>query len=191
MTDPAPTLSPKAYAARRSVTRQAVMRAIVAGRIRESVTKTDAGHWRIEPEAADREWTAWTDPAKVPAEKAGGRPPQTPSLFDADQRQDSISHARASAARIRVDTELRQLELDARRGNLIDRAAVTRAAFQMARDLRERLGAIPDRIAAELHAAKTIHDVHRLLAAEIAHALEAFGRSREFREVTKNEEPEA
>jgi hypothetical protein len=184
MTKAAPLLSPKAYGERRRLTRQAVMRAIAAGRLTSSVSKTDAGHWRIDPAAADREWTAWTDQSKVPRTKAGGRPPRTASLFAEQDHAEAVSHARASAARIRVDMELKQLELDARRGNLIDRGAVTRAAFQMGRDLRQSLGAIPDRVASELHAAKSIHDVHRILTGELAHALDAFSRSREFLEVT-------
>lgn len=178
-------ISPKAYGARRDLTRQAVMRAIAAGRLRESVHKTDAGHWRIDPELADREWKAWTDPAKVPKTKAGGRPTNTGSLFGEDDRRDAISHARASADRIRVDMALKQLELDERRGLLIDRAAVSRAAFQAARELREFLGGIPDRLAAELHAAHSIHDVHRLLTGEIVRVLDTFAASRELRELTE------
>jgi len=164
------------------------MRAISAGRLKESVSKNDAGYWRIEPVAADKEWKTWTDPSKVPKTKAGGRPARTGNLFDEEQREEAMSHARSSAIRIQVDTELKQLELDSRRGNLIDRGAVTRAAFQIARDLRERLMAIPDRLASEIHAAKEIQDVHRLLTEELAHALDSFAKSKEFREVTRTKE---
>lgn len=178
------TLSPKDYAARRKITRQAVMRAITAGRLTSSVTRTDAGHWRIDPAAADREWAAWTDPSKVRKDKAGGRPPRTGSLFPTpEDRADAISHARSSADRIRVDTELKKLELEARRGNLIDRNAVARAAFGMARDLQTSLGSLPDRISARLHGAGSIHEVHRLLTEELANALDALASSKEFREV--------
>lgn len=174
-------LSPKAFGEQRrpAVTRQAVMRAIADGRLsKKSLARTDAGHWRIEPEAGNREWDAWTDPAKTRAgQTAGGRPPATPSLFDAQAREEQISHARASAKRISVDTELRQLELEERRGELVPRSAVVRVFYEVARDLRERLLAIPDRVAAPCQAAPSIASAHELLTQEITHALEGLART--------------
>jgi len=180
-TAPKVWLSPKAFAAQRRpvVTRQAVMRAIADGRLGEkSLARTDAGHWKIDPEEGNREWDAWTDPAMTRAGKgAGGRPPATPSLFENEARQEQISHARASAKRIAVDTELRQLELEERRGELVHRGAVTRVFYEIARDLRERLLAIPDRVAAPCQAAPTIASAHELLTQEITHVLEGLARS--------------
>lgn len=174
-------LSPKAFGAQRRpvVTRQAVMRAIADGRLStKSLARTDRGHWRIEPEQGNVDWDAWTDPTKTRAgQGAGGRPPATPSLFDAEARQESISHARASAKRISVDTELRMLELEERRGELVPRGAVTRVFYEVARDLRERLLAIPDRVAAPCQAAATIASAHSLLTQEITHALESLARA--------------
>lgn len=175
---PPTLLSPRDYAKRRGVTRQAVMRAIATGRLSSSCTKTDAGHWRIDPMKADREWERMTDQAKSRATKAGGRPAQTGHLFAEERQRSAVSHARASADRIQVDTDLKRLDLEERRGRLIDRDAVTRAAFTVARECRAAILAIPDAIAADVHAARSIPEVHHLLMRELAAALETLSRLR-------------
>lgn len=168
-------VSPKVYAQRRKVTRQAVMRAIAAGRLKDSLTRTDAGHWRIDAELADREWAKWTDPTKVPKTKAGGRP--TGTLFpDMEKQAEQLSHARVAAQLKGVEIELRWLELEERRGQLIDRAAYSRAAFTLGHNLQQVLMGIPDRISADVKAAPTVHDVHELLTRELARALDTFAR---------------
>ena len=166
-------LSPREYAKRKGVTRQAVMKAIRAGRLEDSVAKTDSGRYRIEPELADREWQEWTDPSQVREVKGGGRPPRTASLFDDEAlREQRTTHARASAERVSIDAALKRLELEERQGLLVDRQAVTRIGFAIGRDTRERILAIPDRLAAVLHAAGSVREVHHLLTSELAHALE-------------------
>jgi hypothetical protein len=177
-------VSPKVYGESRNppVTRQAVMRAIQTGRLsQKAVARTDAGHWKIDPEQASRDWDAWTDHAKVREDKAGGRPPAPPSLF-AEEREERVTHARARAGLIQVDAELKRLDLEQRRGRLVDREAITRTAFRVAKTTQARLLGIPDRIAAELHAQASIGAVHQRLTHELAHALEALIRdlAREF-----------
>lgn len=181
-------LSPRAFGEALGVTRQAVQKAIKVGRIAASLSKDErTGHHLIELQAGRQEWEAWADPAKRPkdgARKPSGRPAAaaqgTPSLFEKEQVRErlagQITHARASAERTMIDAELMRMELDERRGRLIDRGEVQREAFRLGRLLRSRIQAIPDRIAATLAATDKVAQVHQLLAAEIANALEAFER---------------
>lgn len=148
------------------------MKAIRTGRLEESVARTDSGRYRIDAERADREWQEWTNPSQVRDAKAGGRPPRTASLFETELQVERTTHARASAERVSIDAQLKRLELEERQGLLVDRHAVTRVAFAIARDVRERILAIPDRLSAVLHAASSTREVHHLLVAELARALE-------------------
>ena len=168
------------------VSRQAVMRAIATGRLRKgrggSLQKNDRGHWRIDPERALKEWEDWTDLSKSRAgQKAGGRPtdvPQTGQLFDKEQDKAArtearVTHARAATDRILVDAELKRLELDERRGNLVDRRDVQTDAFTTARTVRDRMTMIPDRCASELASLTEPMEVRRRLNEEIVGALAA------------------
>lgn len=165
------------------VSRQAVQKAIAAGRLKGSLTQTDRGWWRIDPELGATEWAEWTDHAKAEAGKgkAGGRPPGAPrtgELFPTPEERAAavaakVTHAEASTDRIQVDAELKRLDLEERRGRLVDRHQTQREAFQIARVVRDRILQIPDRIAAELAAAKEPSDVHRRLLEELLASLEA------------------
>lgn len=168
------------------------MRAIVDGRIRESVTRNDRGDWLIEPEAADAEWQAWTAHDRRPQNPAGGRPPRTGTLFpDQADRGVALSHARAAAERIQVDAELKRLDLEARRGNLVDRNVVARAAFGMARELSAELEQLPERVTALVRGAPTEHEGKVILAQEIANTLQLLSSSKEWAELVLDQDAPA
>lgn len=189
MTETLQLLSPRAFGAAVGVTRQAVQEAIRTGRLKESLSKDErTGYHRIELARGRSEWEAWADPGKRPkGRKPPGRPPKatkgTPSMFDTqnerERKVEQLSHARASAERVQVDAELKRLELDERRGHLVDKRDVQREAYRLARALRDRLQAIPDRIAATLAALDKPGQVHEALAAEIAEALAGLDRKDE------------
>lgn len=182
-------LSPRAFGEAVGVTRQAVQKAIRSGRLKDSLSKDEhTGHHRIELDRGRSEWEAWADPSMRPkGRKPPGRPPKaskaTPSMFetenDRERKVEQLSHARASAERVALDAELKRLELDTLRGHLVDKRDVQREAFRLARALRDRLQAIPDRLAATLAALDKPAQVHETLAAEIAQALEALDRKDE------------
>ena len=178
-TAPRQLLSPEQYGATRKppVTRQAVMRAITSGRLTKSTSRTDRGWHRIDPELANKEWAAWTDRSKQEGarHKAGGRPAATAGLFGPDEQElhaNRLTHSAASADRIMVDAELKRLDLEERRGTLIDRREAQTEAFQQGRDLRDAILRVPDRISSDLAAAAEPGQVHRLLTAELVAALE-------------------
>ena len=174
------TLSPKHSAEARGGSRQAVMKAIAAGRLKGALSKNEKGWWRIDREVADREWSEMTDRAKAEGrQKAGGAPKKdngTPSMFEPDesaQKAARVTHAQASTDRIQVDAELKRLDLLERQGFLVDRRSVEREAFEMARTVRDCVCQVPERIAAELAGIKDPGELQRRLAEELAKALES------------------
>lgn len=180
-------LSPRAFGEALGVTRQAVNKAIEAGRLKEAVTRDEkTGHKLVDLERGRREWEEWTDPAhkKRPGRKPSGRPSSaskgTPSLFETEndraRKVEQLTHARASAERISLDSQLKRLELERELGNSLDKAEVQRTAFAEGRLVRDRLQAIPDRISAQLAAMTEPAQVHECLASEIAKALEALSQ---------------
>jgi len=183
-------LSPRAFGLALGVTRQAVMKAIVAGRLRASLSRCErTGRHLVDLELGRQEWRDWTDPAKQKdrAEPArGGRPKKgaaaTPSMFDPDSVKAQAVRTTLATTRteqVALDVELKRLELAQRQGALVDRREVQREAFRLARAVRDRLQAIPDRIAANLAALEKPGQVHQALAEEIARALETLGREEE------------
>lgn len=186
MTATSQLLSPRAFGEAVGVTRQAVGKAIKTGRLKESLSKDEhTGHHRIDLERGRAEWEAWADPSMRPkGAKPRGRPSKaskgTPSMFesegDRERRAGQITLARASAERVTIDAELKRFELEQLRGHLVDKRDVQREAFRLARALRDRLQAIPDRLAANLAALDKPAQVHEALAAEIAQALGALDR---------------
>lgn len=182
MTATAQLLSPRAFGEAVGVTRQAVQKAIRTGRLKAALSKDErTGHHLIELERGRSEWEAWADPSKRPkGRKPPGRPSKaskgTPSMFetpvDRERKVEQLSHARASAIRVGLEAELKQLELDQLRGYLIDKREVQREAFRLGRELRDRLQAIPDRLSTRLAALDKPAQIHETLAAEIAQALQ-------------------
>lgn len=88
------------------------------------------------------------------------RPAQSASLADAKQRK------------IELETQLKQLELDSRRGELVSKAATDAAFFAAARRVRDGLFNLPDRVSGPLSAGMDQHAVHNLLTKELRQILE-------------------
>lgn len=169
--DPSPApLSIRAYARRRGVSHTAVRKAMLDGRIGDAVRRDAAGRVAIDPLAADALWEARTDPAQA---RSGEPPPAAPAppvvqgdLFGAPAPaapppastagvRSALGAAgdqyrTAAALKATYDAQLRRLELEERTGKLVLSEEVRLEARARARALRERLLAIPDRVAAEL-----------------------------------------
>lgn len=174
-------LSLRAFGAALGVSRQAVQQALKAGRLTPAAAeRDDRGEWKVDLEKGRAEWEAWTDPSKRRG-KSQGRPPSstknTPSMFEsgatAEQAQQRMTHALASTRRVDLDAQLKELELEQLRGNLVDKREIQREAFRLGRLLRDRLQSIPDRVSAQAAALDKAAQVHELLSGEIARALEA------------------
>jgi phage terminase Nu1 subunit (DNA packaging protein) len=91
----------------------------------------------------------------------------------ADENDDKIPAIVISNARAaHFKAKLARLEFLEKSGQLIDSEAVKKEAFRMGRTIRDRVEAIPDRIAAIVAAETNVKKVHKLLAAEFRGVLE-------------------
>jgi len=163
------------YARHRGVSRQAVSKAVRAGRI----VLAEGG--RIDPEAADASWRRNTDPSK-PSNSVAGNPrgaaPRRRRSSHQDERVTTAGRGSgpdyhmSRAVRETYQAKLVRLEYELKTGKLIDAEESRRAAFQDNRRVRDLLLAIPDRTAAQLAACSDATECHRLLTAEIRRACE-------------------
>jgi hypothetical protein len=146
-------LSERAYAAHRKARglpgarRNAVTKALQEGRIH----RMENG--RIDPEEADRDWAANTSQAK--------RREVAPA-----------SYQEARAIREALNARMTKLDYEERLGQLVPAAEAKKEAFEMGRIFRDRMLAIPGRVAASLAAETDVKRVEAKLASEIRRALE-------------------
>lgn len=168
-------LSQRAYARRRGVSQAAVWKAIQTGRI-----STVRG--KIDPETADCEWAANTDPSK-PRNSIVGEPKRTRPIGEPSKPTDLDGACRvhggngeararnvyvvARATRERCLAQMARLELEERMQQLVRRDEVQLAAVTAARSAREKLLALPQRVSGSIAAADDPTEVRRILEEEI------------------------
>ncbi len=165
----------RAYARRRGVTHRAVQKAISAGRLQASVTEDDAGRVRIDPEKADLEWEASTNPSlqrngAETGERTEDPPPTSPTRPEPaalEQRLAGPNFAQSHAIREAYLTKIARLNYEESAGSLVKVDEVRTQTFKVHRMARDALLNIPERISAELFAASSVHDVHQILVREI------------------------
>jgi hypothetical protein len=163
-------ISQREYARRHGISHVAVQRAVNSGRI-----STVGG--RIDPDRADREWRENTDQSKprnrITGEPRHARAPDEPSQpMDLDGVGEDRGGAAAGYARARVAREfymaqLAKLLLERRREKLVRADEVRLAAFQMDREVRERLRAFPARATAAIGATRDADEIRRILEEEV------------------------
>jgi hypothetical protein len=161
-------MSQRAYARHAGVSVSTVNSALKSGRI----TLVDG---KIDPDRADREWSQNTDPS-TPRNRITGRPklvrvpgqPSEPMDLGGESGSSTASgYARARAAREIAQAQLARLELEQKRGTLVEASQVRLAAFNCARKARDQLLAIPERVAVVLAAATDAGEVSRILELEV------------------------
>jgi hypothetical protein len=156
-----PNLSMRAYARHRGVALAAVQKAIASGRIS---TQPDGS---IDPEIADVQWadtTRWGASNTMNGAEVAG---------DSSGRKLSV-YAEARAERERYAALLAKLEYERRAGRLVRRDQVEDAIFKTAREFRDRMQNIPDRVAATISAETDPAVIHQILSHEIRTALNDF-----------------
>lgn len=165
-------LSIRDYAARRRAlglpggSPWAVQKALKAGRI----TKTASG--KINPEVADRLWQLNTTSTGAGAAGAKTGPDKRRRAGDEpDGRDNGVSYSDARAIHEAIKAKLANLLLEEKAGNLVQRVAAERVAFEQARSLRDAVMAVPDRLDSILAAESDPRVVHRLLVEAIEGAL--------------------
>lgn len=156
-------VSLREYARMRGLDKESVRLAVHDGRLAKSVTKKGT-RYDIDPEVADQEWKANTNPAKQNNTKK--------------KIADAPSMAQARAVREMYAARLTQLEFEERSGLLCKVEDVKLSAFKSARLTRDAMLNIPARVVNEITAliggleADKSHEILLILQREIHSALE-------------------
>ena len=149
-------VSIRKYAQHRNVSHTAVQKAIRQGRIR----LTPEG--QIDIEQADRDWYRNTTPSP---ERTPGRPRVLA------ERPAGPSFAQSRAVRELYMARLAKLDYEVRCGKLLDAREVENTVATIVRIARDRLLALPYRIAETVAAETNPAEVHSILNREIRAAL--------------------
>lgn len=152
------------YAKLRGVSPPSVLYAIKSGRLVNSLSKDERGRLRINPTLADVEWAANTQGGRGPA-------PQ-PYASGADLPIDAADYNASRAKKESYLAELARLEYEEKDGTLVNAEKVRKEAFGIARQVRDGMLNIPDRIASELAALTDQFEIHNRLTEEIRKTLE-------------------
>lgn len=161
-------LSLRAYAAHVGVSEGAVRKAIKSGRISTLADGT------IDPQKADLQWKANTDPAKQTTGKAIFEKPAAAAamrsvkeaLKESGQSVAGMtSFEQARTAHEITKVHLARLLLQEKRGALIDKAKVTAQVFRLARQVRDAWLNWPARVSAQMAAelGADEHTMHTML----------------------------
>lgn len=155
-------ISIRAYARHRGVSHTAVQKAIRAGRI------TPLADGTIDPENADRQWAAQTDPAQQRGKHAKAASAKTrvktkpvpkaalravdETLGDAPPGDGEVSYLRARMANEVLKAQTAKVRLQKMKGELVDREKATAQVFDLARRERDAWQNWPPRAAADMAA---------------------------------------
>lgn len=152
------TITLREFSRRHNISVEAVSQAIKDQRLVGSVVRNHKGVPRLNEELALQEWAGNTIPAK--------------NRLGNSIEVDGASYAESRAKREAYNAELARLELEEKQGTLVDAEQVKKDAYATARQVRDGMLNIPDRVAAELAALTDQFEVHRRLTEEIRKALE-------------------
>ena len=147
-------MSIRAYAQHRGVSHEAVRKAIAAGRIHKEADGS------IDPAKADAQWQQHTRPAPLPSEKnvatrvatpvATSRPSTAPPTPSAGDEARGVDYHKARAVRETYAARLAKLEFEERSDKLVSKDEVDAKVFTLARQLRDRMQQIPNKVAPEI-----------------------------------------
>ena len=155
-------LSIRAYARHRGVSDRAVRKAIQSGRIRVLADGT------IDASAADSDWIANTDPAKQ--RKINGDSEAAQSVRDTlreNGRSPSglTTFEQARTAHEIAKAHLARLQLQEKKGSLINKDKVKAQVYRLGRQVRDAWINWPSRMAAQMASELKVdeHDMHTIL----------------------------
>lgn len=167
-------LSIRAYAAHRGCSKSAVMKAVSRGRI----SREPDG--KIDPAKADREWEQNSDPGQVEAQNAEKPALQTKLKAKTESVSESSegpTYIQSRAIRELYVARLRKMEYEEKASRLVSLDKVTVRWFNLARQLRDQLLSVSNRIDAILAAENDRFKVNQLLTEEITRVLDEFSKS--------------
>ena len=147
------------YAKHRGVSPGMITKAVSQGRIKPCEYKGKRAVFDFDE--CDRSWTQNKDPSN--------RGWETPERVDdkVDEPPQTMTFNEARTKRERYQAELARLEFEEKAGLLVDVSKVRREYFKQARNARDNLLNIPDRLAPMLIGRSDIHEVRMLMLEEI------------------------
>lgn len=145
----ATAISVLAYATRIGLRESTVRYAIKQGHIQRGLWRGGNGRLKIIPEIADKEW---------------GKRPATPDPeIPQDADKQAVAATKAKQMQEVLKAEKLRLEVEEKKGKLIDKQQAYRAMFAMGVEIRTALLGIPDRVVDDMLASKTRHEAHKVL----------------------------
>lgn len=178
-------LSQRGYARHRGVTHRAVQKAIKAGRITPNPDGT------IDPQHADAQWKANTDPA---GPVANGRdpvviprvsvPPSAPpprrieAAAEGGQLAPTGGYLASRAVREAYRARREKLTFERESAAVVSVEDVRAGAVATGRRIREHLLTLPDRLAPLMAAINDPAECHRMITEEVARALDELNEGR-------------
>ena len=173
------SLTQAEYARHRGVSRQAVLKAVRTGRIHLDP------EGRIDRQQSDVAWMANSDPTRGGPRRAGQihgmtvvrEAPGTGTRTSVGVQPLLPSLATSRAVREACRAKIAQLDYEERRGKLLDADRMRQAIIEVNRSTRDRMLAIPNRVAPILAAIDDAAEVRRVLAEEIRVACEELRRA--------------
>lgn len=169
-------VSIRAYAAHRGCSKSAVMKALNKGRI------TRGADGKIDPATADIEWDQNSDPSQVSANKVQSavsqkKPQPKKEKSSEPSSSDGPTYIQSRAIRELYVARLRKMEYEEKANRLVPLDKVSVRWFNLARQLRDQLLGVPNRIDAILAAEDDRFKINQLLSEEISRVLEEFSKN--------------
>ena len=167
----------------RGTSHVAVINAYNDGRLSEPAVRREGRSWIINPELADEQWAARTDPSEYGAMGGGTARPigveapaqQQPATSSAQSAPPAAKGGPPLAVSKQVkaayEAKLTELEYKERSGEMGNLQDVRKEAARLARQVRDLLLIVPSRNAAKVAAMSDPEDVRALLQQEIELAL--------------------
>lgn len=159
---------------------RAVQKAIETGRI--TTVADEKGRVKIDPEVADIQWGRNTDPDQSARANVGREPAPPGAGVDlgapavgGGQGQNSL-YWDARTRREQAEAEKAEIQLKEMSGELVEREAVRRAAYESGRLLRDMLLALPGTLAQDLAAIAGPQEVEVRLRDELRKVLDQVAR---------------
>lgn len=150
------------------VSHTAVCKAVARGRIQAR----DDG--LIDAERALRDWERNATRPRVKTKRSDA----SSETDDEENNRATVTIADLQRKSLALKTQRQQLDLQVRRGELVERAAVERVLFEFARKLRDAWMNWPSRVAAPIaaHLKADPHQVETILTAEVRRHIEDLAR---------------
>jgi phage terminase Nu1 subunit (DNA packaging protein) len=138
--------------------------------MKKAVVRDGKGHPKIDPEIADLEWRANTDPAKnpVPLTSEVVRESDPAVSRESEAYPDGIPAFEKSRARKEAfAAAMAELEYEKASGKLVEAKAVQKAVFETARMIRNAIQVLPDRVSPVVASMRDAHEVRAYLQSEV------------------------